>query len=208
MSSMFGSSTNKTEIPKYAEDASKQALGMANARNELGYVPYHGPDVAAFNPMQMNAMQGSNTMAQSMGLPTAGLSLMEPQDFGGGVWGHSSQPLYQNNMDALEASNPELFAALRALTKMTSQEAMAQAPGASANPFQPGGLAGDGMGPNQGRSGMVGGGDFFGGYSGVGDMFNGGGPGASGGSYQGGVGDFFGGLGDAVGGMFGGGKKK
>jgi hypothetical protein len=163
MSSMFGSSTQKTEIPKYAEDASKQALGMANARNELGYIPYYGPDVAAFNPMQMNAMQGANTMAQSMGLPTAGLSLMTPQDFGGGVFGHSSQPLYQSNMDSLEAANPELFAALRALTKMTSQEAMMQAPGAAMrgeNPFQPGGFAGDGMGPNQGRTGMVGNGDI------------------------------------------------
>jgi hypothetical protein len=46
---------------------------------------------------------------------------------------------------------------------MTSQEAMMQAPGAAmrgANPFQPGGFAGDGMGPNQGRTGMVGNGDI------------------------------------------------
>ena len=157
MSSLFGSQKTETEIPKYAEDASKKALGMANARNELGYIPYHGPDVAAFNPMQMKAMEGSNTMAQSMGLPTAGLTLMSPQDFGNGVWGHSSQPLYQGNMDALEASNPELFAAMRALTGMTSQEAIMQAPGAvpGENPFQPGGFAGDGMGPNQGRTGQV-----------------------------------------------------
>jgi len=167
MPQLFGSQKTETEIPQYAEDASKQALGMANARNELGYIPYHGPDVAAFNPMQMNAMQGANTMAQSMGLPTAGLSLMAPQDFGNGVWGHSSQPLYQGNMDALEASNPELFAAMRALTGMTSQEAMMQAPGAMAgeNPFQPGGFAGDGMGPNQGRTGMVGNGNIAGAIS-------------------------------------------
>ena len=163
MSSLFGSSTNKTEIPKYAEDASKQALGMANARNELGYIPYHGPDAAAFNPMQKAGMQGANSMAASMGLGTAAPSFMDAQDFGGGVMGHSSQPLYQANMDALEAANPELFAALRALTQMTSQEAMGQAPGAAMrgeNPFQPGGFAGDGMGPNQGRTGQVGNGDI------------------------------------------------
>jgi len=168
MSSLFGSSTNKTEIPKYAEDASKQALGMANARNELGYIPYHGPDVAAFNPMQKAGMQGANSMAASMGLGTAAPSFMDAQDFGGGVMGHSSQPLYQANMDALEAANPELFAALRALTQMTSQEAMGQAPGAAMrgeNPFQPGGFAGDGMGPNQGRTGQVGNGDIVGSIS-------------------------------------------
>jgi hypothetical protein len=190
MSSLFGSSTQKTEIPEYAEDASKQALGMANARNELGYIPYHGPDVAAFNPMQKAAMQGANTMAASAGLGTAPMSYMPAQDFGGGIMGHSSQPLYQSNMDALEAANPELFAALRALTKITSQEAMMQAPGAMAgqNPFQPGGFAGDGMGPNQGRTGMVGNGDIVGpisdvvgkatgGRFGGGGMSNGGGKG-------------------------------
>ena len=163
MSSMFGSQTTKNEIPAYAEDTSKQALGMANARNEMGYIPYMGPDVAAFNPMQKAGMQGANTMAASMGLGTAAPSFMEAQDFGGGVMGHSSQPLYQANMDALEAANPELFAALRALTQMTSQDAMGQAPGAAMrgeNPFQPGGFAGDGMGPNNGRTGQVGNGDI------------------------------------------------
>jgi len=191
MSSMFGSQTTKNEIPAYAEDASKQALGMANARNEMGYIPYMGPDVAAFNPMQKAGMQGANSMAASMGLGTAAPSFMEAQDFGGGVMGHSSQPLYQANMDALEAANPELFAALRALTQMTSQEAMGQAPGAAMrgeNPFQPGGFAGDGMGPNQGRTGQVGNGDIVGSISDMVGKATGGRFGGSGSSNGGGKG--------------------
>jgi len=169
MSSMFGSKTSTTEVPAYIEDASKQAIGMANARNELGYVPYYGPDVAAFNPMQMNAMQGSNTMAQSMGLPTAGLSLMAPTDYGNGVWGHSSAPVYEDSMARLQAANPELFDALQKLkeiSKMARQGQVAEDGSMlNQNPFQPGGFAGDGMGPNQGRTGMVGDGSIVGAIS-------------------------------------------
>ena len=219
MSSMFGSKESKTEVPAYIEDASKQAIGMANARNEIGYVPYRGPDVAAFNPMQMNAMEGANRMAGSMGLPTAGLTLMTPEDYGNGVWGHSAAPLYDDNMARLQAANPELFDALQKLKEISKMAREGQvAPDGrmmnqNQNPFQPSGFAGDGMGPNLGREGMVGNGNgLFGGYEGIGDMFNGGGPGASGPSRSGGfsdaVGDIAAGFSNDLAGMFGGGKKK
>jgi len=192
MSSMFGSKSSKTEVPAYIEDASKQAIGMANARNELGYIPYMGPDVAAFNPMQMNAMQGSNTMAQSMGLPTAGLSLMAPTDYGNGVWGHSSAPLYEDSMARLQAANPELFDALQKLkeiSKMARQGQVAQDGSMlNQNPFQPGGFAGDGMGPNQGRTGMVGDGSVVGSISDIVGNATGGRFGGSGRSNDGGKG--------------------
>jgi len=192
MSSMFGSKSSKTEVPAYIEDASKQAIGMANARNELGYVPYRGPDVAAFNPMQMNAMQGANTMAQSMGLPTAGLSLMAPEDYGNGVWGHSSAPVYEDSMARLQAANPELFDALQKLkeiSKMARQGQVAQDGSMlNQNPFQPGGFAGDGMGPNQGRTGMVGDGSVVGSISDIVGNATGGRFGGSGRSNDGGKG--------------------
>jgi len=189
---MFGSKSSKTEVPAYIEDASKQAIGMANARNELGYIPYYGPDVAAFNPMQINAMQGANTMAQSMGLPTAGLSLMAPTDYGNGVWGHSSAPLYEDNMARLQAANPELFDALQKLkeiSKMARQGQVAQDGSMlNQNPFQPGGFAGDGMGPNQGRTGMVGDGSVVGSISDIVGNATGGRFGGSGRSNDGGKG--------------------
>ena len=192
MSSMFGSKSSTTEVPAYIEDASKQAIGMANARNELGYVPYMGPDVAAFNPMQMNAMQGANTMAQSMGLPTAGLSLMAPTDYGNGVWGHSSAPVYEDSMARLQAANPELFDALQKLkeiSKMARQGQVAQDGSMlNQNPFQPGGFAGDGMGPNQGRTGMVGDGSVVGSISDIVGNATGGRFGGSGRSNDGGKG--------------------
>ena len=192
MSSMFGSKTSTTEVPAYIEDASKQAIGMANARNELGYIPYYGPDVAAFNPMQINAMQGANTMAQSMGLPTAGLSLMTPEDYGNGVLGHSSAPLYEDSMARLQAANPELFDALQKLkeiSKMARQGQVAQDGSMlNQNPFQPGGFAGEGMGPNDGRTGMVGDGSVVGSISDIVGNATGGRFGGSGRSNDGGKG--------------------
>ena len=193
MPSLFQSKTeSKTEVPEWIEGASKQAIGMANARNEIGYVPYRGPDVAAFNPMQMNAMQGANTMAQSMGLPTAGLSLMAPTDYGNGVWGHSSAPVYEDSMARLQAANPELFDALQKLkeiSKMARQGQVAQDGSMlNQNPFQPGGFAGDGMGPNQGRTGMVGDGSVVGSISDIVGNATGGRFGGSGRSNDGGKG--------------------
>ena len=208
MPSLFKTkSTSETKVPEWIEDASKQAIGMANARNELGYVPYRGPDVAAFNPMQMNAMQGANTMAASLGLPTAGLTLMKPEDYGNGVWGHSSAPLYDDNMLRLQEANPELFEALQKLKQISAMARQQQvAPNGAMtnqnqNPFQPGGFAGDGMGPNLGREGMVGDG------SGIGGMFGGGGSDWTGG-FSDAVGDIAAGFGNDLAGMFGGGKKK
>jgi len=137
-------------------------------------------------------MQGANTMAQSMGLPTAGLSLMAPEDYGNGVWGHSSAPLYEDSMARLQAANPELFDALQKLkeiSKMARQGQVAQDGSMlNQNPFQPGGFAGDGMGPNQGRTGMVGDGSVVGSISDVVGNATGGRFGGSGRSNDGGKG--------------------
>ena len=195
MPSLFQSKTeSKTEVPEWIEGASKQAIGMANARNELGYVPYMGPDVAAFNPMQKAAMQGANTMAGSVGLGTAPMSYMPATDYGNGIMGHSSAPLYEDNMARLQAANPELFDALQKLKQISEMARQSQVAedgsmlNQNQNPFQPGGFAGDGMGPNQGRTGMVGDGSIVGAISdmvgnatggrfGGGGMSNGGGKG-------------------------------
>jgi hypothetical protein len=133
---LSGSESTQASVPKYIEDASKDAIGLAQGRNKLGFAPFYGPEVAAFNPMQMQAMEGSNLMAQSLGLPTQQQQMPAPTDFGGGILGHSSQPLYQNNMDMFQKANPDLFAALRALTGggMDPQGAQQGQPMANAGP--------------------------------------------------------------------------
>ena len=45
-----GSSEQKATLPKFAETALQQQIGMAGDVSATGYVPYYGPEVAAFSP--------------------------------------------------------------------------------------------------------------------------------------------------------------
>ena len=47
-----GRSNTETTMPKFAETALQQGIGMATDMSALGYTPYYGPDVAAFSPQQ------------------------------------------------------------------------------------------------------------------------------------------------------------
>jgi hypothetical protein len=103
-----GSASTSVEIPAWLESAAKQNLARADRVAQLGYTPYYGPDVAAFSPMQMAAMQGTNQAASAFGLPggDAMAGMPAPQTFAGGVQGYSSAPLYQQSIDALAANAP------------------------------------------------------------------------------------------------------
>ena len=43
-----GSTSINVEIPEYIEKAAQRNLNKAERISQLGYVPYYGPDVAAF----------------------------------------------------------------------------------------------------------------------------------------------------------------
>ena len=47
-----GSTTSSVEIPEYIEEAARRNLAKAEDISQIGYVPYYGPDVAAFTPFQ------------------------------------------------------------------------------------------------------------------------------------------------------------
>lgn len=188
-----GSSSTSVQVPAWLESAAQQNLARADRVAQLGYTPYYGPDVAAFSPMQMAAMQGTNQAASAFGLPggDAMAGMPAPQTFAGGVQGYSSAPLYQQSVEALRANAPGQAAAM-------GQMFIDPMTGA-----QPGSPFGSGFGTSIPAAPLTvamlprgGGRDNFGmsapsqptgvGYTGFRDMFDGGGPGASGATFSGG----------------------
>lgn len=107
-----GSSTSTVEIPEYIEAAAQRNLNKAERISQLGYVPYYGPDVAAFTPMQQAGFQNTADVAGAFGLaaPTTQRDIMggmdAPMQYAGGVQGYSSQPMFQQSVDAFRADRP------------------------------------------------------------------------------------------------------
>ena len=108
--------TQTMEIPDYLERPLKSNIAKAEELARIGFTPYMGPDVAAITPMQEAAMRNTSQAAQAYGLqgadPMAGMP--QAQDFGGGVMGYSSFPIYEQALAELEARMPGQYAALRA----------------------------------------------------------------------------------------------
>ena len=85
-----GSTTSTVEVPQYIEDAARRNLERADLISKIGYVPYFGPDVAAFTPQQEAAFAGTQQLAGAFGTPTAAnIGVGAPQTFAGGVRGTS-----------------------------------------------------------------------------------------------------------------------
>jgi hypothetical protein len=186
-----GSETNKTEIPAWLEDAARGNIAQGQDVAGLGYVPYYGPDVAGFTPMQQASFQNTGQAANAFGMAGGGLTGMEgmpqAQQFAGGVSGYSSAPMYEEALAQLEARNPGQFAAIQNMfINPQSGQGGYQPPTPMAQPMAPqySGGGGDGGRFAQPRPNTSGG--SIGGYSSIGDMFNGGGAGASGDQYGGG----------------------
>ena len=103
-----GSRQDKTTLPKFYETALQQQVGLARDASETGYVPYYGPEVAAFSPMQEASFQGTDQMAQAFGMPTTGGQQYMPQaqTFAGGVQGYGSADAYNQAVAQHAAANP------------------------------------------------------------------------------------------------------
>ena len=106
------------EIPAWAESAMQDNLRKAKRFAEVGYLPYYGPDVAAFTPLQEQAMQSSYDAAAAFGLAEPGgdalAGMPEAKDFGGGMMGYSSGDLFDQARAELAGRSPELAAAFDA----------------------------------------------------------------------------------------------
>jgi hypothetical protein len=201
-----GKQTSSVQIPKWLEEAAQSNIARANEIAKIGYVPYFGPDVAAFSPMQQAAFANTGAAANAFGMvaptdPMAGMPA--PQTFAGGVQGYSSAPMYQQALAQLQQANPAQYAALVApfIDPQTGVQPLTPFDGGRPAPPGGGGMGGmggkggarpphwtdgrrDGGGDNDRTSAYSGG--RGGGYTSFADMFDGGGPGASGGAFSGG----------------------
>jgi len=107
-----GSTTSSVEIPEYIEEAARRNLAKAEDISQIGYVPYYGPDVAAFTPFQEAGFQQTADVASAFGMgPQMSQTdimggMPAATEFAGGVRGYSSAPLYQQAVDELAAQRP------------------------------------------------------------------------------------------------------
>jgi hypothetical protein len=112
-----GSSTTTVAVPEYIEKAAQRNLTRADAISQIGYVPYYGPDVAAFSPMQNAAFKNTADAASAFGMAAPSGSnvygtMGAPTDYGNGLLGYSSQPLYQGSLNQLRQNAPAQYNAM------------------------------------------------------------------------------------------------
>ena len=111
-----GTTSQNTQIPAWLESAVIENINKARDASQIGYVPYYGPDVAAFSPMQQQSMRSTGNAASAFGLAPQGFDAMagmpQSQSFAGGVQGYSSAPLYEQSLDNLFANAPAQYQAI------------------------------------------------------------------------------------------------
>lgn len=107
-----GTQTSEVKIPKYIEDAARRNLAKAEDISQIGYVPYYGPDVAAFTPMQEASFQQTADVASAFGVgPQMSRQdimggMPAPTQYAGGVMGYSAAPIYEQAVSELAAQRP------------------------------------------------------------------------------------------------------
>lgn len=98
MSFLFGGSKSTSEAPEWLRGPAEHMLNRSIQQDQVGYMPWRGPDIAAFDPAQVAAMQNTNAAANAFGMQSAMPRIPDAQDFGGGTWGYSGQGLYEDAM--------------------------------------------------------------------------------------------------------------
>jgi len=109
-----GSQKQSVKIPQWLENASQDVIARADEVSRLGYTPYMGPEVAAFNKAQEAAFNNNAAIARDIGITVpAGSSMPAATDFGGGVWGYGSHDGYKRNLDAFREEYPGQYDYMR-----------------------------------------------------------------------------------------------
>lgn len=111
-----GSNTSSVEIPEWLENAAIENINKGRQVSQIGYTPYYGPEVAAFNPMQQQSMQSTGSAASAFGLAPQGFDatagIPQAQTFAGGIQGYSSIPLFDESMDQFAQARPGQYNAI------------------------------------------------------------------------------------------------
>lgn len=107
-----GKQTTTQSMPPFLEPYVKRNLNRSEAAQQIGYMPYYGPDIAAFNPTQQAAFNANIGAAEAFGLvPQGSLTAMEgmapeTQTFEGGIQAYSSAPLFEQALQELKDRRP------------------------------------------------------------------------------------------------------
>ena len=117
------SAGSATEIPQWVQDAGRKQYQTGTELGQIGYTPYYGADVAAFNPMQESAFRSTGTAADAFGMGPASTvpagatfgapsptwatdGIPTPQTFSGNMRGYSGMPMYTEALNTLEEQRP------------------------------------------------------------------------------------------------------
>lgn len=103
---LFGSSESTTELPDWVVGPAQEMLQRSVDMGKAGYMPWTGPSVAAIDRSQVAGMRNNQDMAAAFGMQTAMPNIMPATDYGNGVFGYSSMPLYEQNMATLQETRP------------------------------------------------------------------------------------------------------
>ena len=102
--------TQEAKIPEYLEEAGRLAVQQAQQAQQMGYIPYMGPEIATVNPYEQALAQNVGGMASAFGMAApAGLDMGMPTVTQGGMTGYSSYPIYQGAMERLREQRPEQY---------------------------------------------------------------------------------------------------
>ena len=134
--------TSVQEIPEWLKDPILRNITRAEAIQSQEYQPWQGPDVAAFTPMQVQSMQNVGGAAEAFGMAPMGQGaqqatqgIMPATEYGGGIRGYSSMPLYQQQQQAA-AATPAGQANLQIRKELYSPEVQRTAVERFKNQFQ------------------------------------------------------------------------
>lgn len=106
------SSSTTVTIPPWLKEPAERNIKRAETAQKIGYMPYYGPDIAAFNPTQKASFAANIGAAEAFGLlPQGSLAVMEgmapePQTFEGGIQAYSSGDLFDQALAELEQRRP------------------------------------------------------------------------------------------------------
>ena len=127
---MGSRSTQETKIPAYIEEAGKKALERAQQIQDLGYVPYMGPEIAEISETERALNRNVGAMASAFGLEgPAPLTMGDAAvTSAGGVSGYSSYPAYMSALQRLQEQRPDQYAYLAGLGRFDPITGAAIAP--------------------------------------------------------------------------------
>ena len=106
------SSKTVSKPPKWFNDAAIKSLEIADKINQAGYVPYMGNQVAAFTPMQQQAMQGVSdwaSAANGTGKVDAMAGIPQAKVDGSGVAGYESATGMMRNLETMKKRFPRQY---------------------------------------------------------------------------------------------------